>query len=50
MDGALICATTPSQSRPRNNDNEGILYSSRFPELEPHHQMQLSVIHQDTPF
>ena len=41
----LTGTTTPGQSEPGSNGNDGIstLYRSR--ELEPHHQMQFSVIH-----
>ena len=43
-DETLTGTTTPDQSEPVNNDNEGVLNISKALELEPHHQMQFSVI------
>ena len=37
--------TTPGQSGTESNGNEVIFSLSRFPELEPHNQMQFRVIH-----
>ena len=44
IDGALTGATTPDQSGPGNNDNEGVLYILQTSRLEPHHKMQFNVI------
>ena len=40
----------PSQSEPESNGNEGYSTLPRSPELEPCHQMQLSVITKTTLF
>ena len=42
--GILICTATPSQSWPRIN-GKGYSILPRRSELEPHHQMQFSLIH-----
>ena len=42
VDETLIGTTTLGKSEPESNSNEGVALHSR--ELEPHHQMQFSVI------
>ena len=42
MHGTLIGITTLSQTGPRGNGNEEV--NPLYPELEPHHWMQFSVI------
>ena len=44
IDGTLTGITTPGQSGPGNNGNEGILLTDRALEVEFHYQMQFSVI------
>ena len=36
--------TSPSHSEPESNGNERVLHFPHDPEMEPHHQMQFSVI------
>ena len=43
-DGILKGTTTPVQSGPRSNGNEGVLNIPQIPRQEPHHQMQFNVI------
>ena len=43
IDGTLIGSTTPNQSGPKSNGNEGVLCSPQTVGLKPHHQIQFSV-------
>ena len=47
LQAAQFDTTTSGQSGPGSKSNEEIL--SRSPELEPYHQMQISVIHNTHP-
>ena len=44
LDGGLTGTTTPVQSGLESNANEGVLHIPQTPRLEPHHQIQFSVI------
>ena len=44
IDGTLTGITTQGQSEPGSNSNEGYSDVPRFPEVEPHHQIQFRVI------
>ena len=43
IDETLTGTTTPGQSGPENDSNEGVHNILQTPRLEPHHQMQFSV-------
>ena len=40
----LTDTTTPGQSGSGSNNNEGVLHTSQSSEMEPHHQIQFSVL------
>ena len=44
IDGTMTSITTPGLSEPESNHNEGVLH---IPGLEPHNEMQFSVIQFD---
>ena len=45
LDGTLTSITTLGQSKAGSDSKVGYSTLDRFPELEPHYQMQFSVIH-----
>ena len=49
LNGTLTVTTSLSQSGSGSNGNEWAPHFPQVPELEPHHEMQFSVIHR-TPF
>ena len=44
LDGTLIGTTTPGQSGPESNSNEGVHHISQTLGLKPNYQKQFSVI------
>ena len=44
IDGTLTGTTTPGPSELEYNSNEGVHHIPQTPRLEPHHQMQFTVI------
>ena len=44
IDGTLISNINLDQSGPESNGDEGVFHIPQTPGLDPHHQMQFSVI------
>ena len=44
MDATLTGTTTPDQSGPGSNDDEGVFHIPQDPDLELHHQIEFNVI------